>query len=101
MNKHMLRQAQMLQQRLAQAQEALDQETVQASAGGGVVTVTATGKQRLQAIKIDPSVVDPSDVALLEDLVTAAVNEALEKAQALAAQRLGAIAGGLGLPGLR
>ena len=100
MNKHLLRQAQQLQQRLAKAQEALEQETVEASAGGGAVTVTVTGKQKVQSIKIDPAAVDPEDVTMLEDLVLAAVNEAMDKAQEVAAQRLGAITGGMKIPGL-
>ena len=100
MNRHLLRQAQQLQQRLAQAQEALENETVEASAGGGAVTVTVTGKQKLLSIKIDPAAVDPEDVSILEDLVLAAVNEAMDKAQELAGQRLGAITGGMKIPGL-
>ena len=100
MNKNMLRQAQQLQQRLAQAQETLEEETVEGSAGGGVVTVTVTGKQKVLSIKIDPAAVDPEDVSMLEDLVLAAVNEAMDKAQELAAQRLGAITGGMKIPGL-
>ena len=100
MNKNLLRQAQQLQQRLAQAQEALEEETVEGSAGGGVVTVTVTGKQKVQSIKIDPAAVDPEDVSMLEDLVLAAVNEAMDKAQELASQRLGAITGGMKIPGL-
>ena len=100
MNKHLLRQAQQLQQRLAKAQEALDEETVEGSAGGGAVIVTVTGKQKIQSIKIDPAAVDPQDVAMLEDLVLAALNEALGKAPELAAQRLGAITGDMKIPGL-
>jgi DNA-binding YbaB/EbfC family protein len=96
----MIRQAQQLQQRLMQAQEALEQETVEATSGGGVVTVTATGKQKVLSIRIDQAAVDPDDVAMLEDLVLAAVNEAMEKAQELASQRLGAITGGMNIPGL-
>ncbi len=100
MNRNMLKQAQQLQQRLVQAQEALEQETVEASVGGGAVTVTVSGKQKVQKITIDPAAVDPHDVPMLEDLVLAAVNEAMDKAQELAAQRLGAITGGMNIPGL-
>ena len=100
MNKNLLRQAQQIQQRLAQAQEELEQETVEGSAGGGAVTVTVTGKQRMQSVKIDPAAVDPEDVTMLEDLVLAAVNEAMDKAQEMASQRLGAITGGMNIPGL-
>ena len=100
MNKNLLRQAQQIQQRLAQAQEELEQETVEGSAGGGAVTVTVTGKQRMQSVKIDPAAVDPQDVTMLEDLVLAAVNEAMDKAQEMAAQRMSAITGGMNIPGL-
>jgi len=100
MNRNMLKQAQQLQQRLIQAQEALEQETVEASVGGGAVTVTASGKQKILKITIDPAAVDPQDVPMLEDLVLAAVNEAMDKAQELASQRLGAITGGMNIPGL-
>ena len=100
MNKNILRQAQQMQQRLAKAQEELEQETVEASAGGGAVTVVASGKQKVHSVTIDPAAVDPQDVGMLEDLVLAAVNEAMDKAQELAAKRLGAITGGLSIPGL-
>ncbi len=100
MNRNMIKQAQQLQQRLVQAQEALEQETVEASVGGGTVTVTVTGKQKVLKITIDPAAVDPQDVPMLEDLVLAAVNEAMDKAQELASQRLGAITGGMNIPGL-
>lgn len=100
MNKNILRQAQQLQQRLAKVQEELEQETVEASVGGGVVTVVVTGKQKLQSVKIDPAAVDPQDVAMLEDLVLAAVNEAMDKAQEMAASRLNAVTGGMKIPGI-
>ncbi len=100
MNKNMIRQAQQLQQRLAKAQEELEQETVEASSGGGVVTVTITGKQKVQSIRIDPAAVEPQDLGMLEDLVMAAVNEAMDKAQEMASQRLSAITGGMKIPGL-
>ena len=100
MNKNILRQAQQLQQRLAKVQEELEQETVEASVGGGVVTVVVTGKQKLQSVKIDPSAVDPQDVAMLEDLVLAAVNEAMDRAQEMAASRLNAVTGGMKIPGI-
>jgi DNA-binding YbaB/EbfC family protein len=100
MNKNILRQAQQMQQRLAKVQEELEQETMEASAGGGAVTAVVSGKQQLQSIKIDPAAVDPQDVTMLEDLVLAAVNEAMNKAQQLAADRMGAITGGMNIPGL-
>ena len=100
MNRNMIRQAQQLQARLMKAQEDLENETVEASAGGGAVTVVATGKQTVQSIVIDPAAVDPDDVELLQDMVLAAVNEALAKSQALAAERLGALTGGMKIPGM-
>lgn len=99
MNRNMLKQAQQLQARLAKAQEDLETERVEASAGGGAVRVVATGKQTLESVTIDPAAVDPDDVEMLQDLVLAAVNEALGKSQELAAQRLGALTGGLKMPG--
>jgi DNA-binding YbaB/EbfC family protein len=100
MNKNFLRQAQQMQQRLIKAQEELEMESIEASVGGGVVTVVANGKQKLQSIKIDPVAVDPEDIGMLEDLIIAAVNEAMDKAQELASQRVGAITGGMNIPGL-
>ena len=100
MNKNILRQAQQLQKRLNEAQEALENESVEASSGGGVVTATVSGKQKLLSIRIDPAAVDPDDVSMLEDLVLAAVNEAMDKAQELASRRLGSITGGMNIPGL-
>ena len=100
MNKNFLRQAQQMQQRLIKAQEELEMESIEASVGGGVVTVVANGKQKLQSIKIDPVAVDPQDISMLEDLIIAAVNEAMDKAQELASQRVGAITGGMNIPGL-
>src|SRR6185437_4727064 len=82
------------------AQEELANETVEASAGGGLVSVKATGTGVIQEIKIDPKAIDPDDPELLEDTVLAAVNEALRAAQALAESKLGGSLGGLGLPGL-
>ena len=91
MNRNMMKQAQQLQARLLKAQEELETETVEASAGG---------KQTVQSVVIDPAAVDPDDVELLQDMVLAAVNEALAKSQALAAERLGALTGGLKIPGM-
>jgi DNA-binding YbaB/EbfC family protein len=98
-----LKQAQQMQAEMAKAQEQLKNEIVEASAGGGMVKVTMTGDMELREIKISPEAVDPEDVELLQDMVTAAVNEALRSAQELAASRMGGIAGlggGVGLPGL-
>jgi nucleoid-associated protein EbfC len=99
----LLKQAQKMQQDMLQAQESLKDEVVEASAGGGMVTVQVTGDLNIKSIKIDPQAVDPEDVELLQDMVLAAVNEALRSAQELAESKLGGIAGGLGglgLPGL-
>jgi DNA-binding YbaB/EbfC family protein len=98
----LLMQAQKMQQEMMAAQEALKDEVVDASAGGGMVTVQVTGDLHVKSITIDPQAVDPDDVELLQDMVLAATNEALRAAQELAASKLGGIAGGiggLGLPG--
>jgi nucleoid-associated protein EbfC len=99
----MLRQVQQMQAEMAKAQEQLKHEVVEASAGGGMVTVKVTGDLEIQEIKIDPGAVDPEDVDMLQDMVLAAVNEAIRSAQELAANRMGGLTGGLGdlgLPGL-
>jgi nucleoid-associated protein EbfC len=96
-NANMMRQ---MQARLNKIQEELEAKTVEASAGGGAVTVVVNGQLRVKSVTIDPEVVDAEDVEMLQDLVTAAVNEALGKAQELAAQQLGALTGGLKLPGM-
>ena len=99
----LMKQAAEMQAQLAKAQEEAAQETVQASAGGGMVTVTVSGDLVVKSIVIDPQAIDPDDPELLSDMVLAAVNEALRSAQELAATRLGGLAGGLGglgLPGL-
>jgi DNA-binding YbaB/EbfC family protein len=99
----LLKQAQKMQQDMMQAQEALKDEIVEASAGGGMVKVTVSGDLEVKSIAIDPEAVDPEDVELLADMVLAAVNEGLRSAQELAASKMGGIAGGLGglgLPGL-
>ena len=100
MNKHMMKQAQQLQAGLTKAQEELGGMTVEASAGGGTVKAVVTGDQRLQSIKVEPEVVSPDDVEMLEDLVLAAVNEGLEKSREMASSHLGKLTGGLGIPGL-
>jgi nucleoid-associated protein EbfC len=100
----LLKQAQQMQAEMAKAQEELKNETVEASAGGGMVKVTMTGDMQLREITIAPEAIDPEDPELLQDMVAAAVNEALRSAQELAANRMGGITGGLGgaggLPGL-
>jgi nucleoid-associated protein EbfC len=103
----MLKQVQQMQAEMAKAQEELKNETVEATAGGGTVTVKMTGELKVTEVRIDPDAVDPDDVELLQDLVLAAFNEALRSAQELQQRKLGAatgglgdLAGGLGLPGL-
>ena len=99
----MMRQVQQMQEEMAKAQESLKHETVEASAGGGMVTVKVSGELEILDLKIDPGAVDPEDVELLQDMVQAALNEALRSAQELAASKMGAVTGGLGglgLPGL-
>ena len=96
----MLKQVQKMQQDMVKAQEALANETVQASAGGGMVTVTITGDLVVKDIVIDPDAIDPEDPELLSDMVLAAVNEAIRQAQELAEKKMGGLTGGLDLGGL-
>ena len=96
----LLQQVGQMQTEMQKAQEELANETVQATAGGGMVTVIANGAGEIKEIKIDPKAIDPDDPELLQDLVLAAVNEALRSAQALAQSKLGGSLGSLGLPGL-
>src|SRR5436305_15033009 len=91
---------QQMQNRLMKMQEELAEKAVDATAGGGVVKAVATGQQKLVSIEIDPSVIDPDDVEMLQDLVVVAVNDALTKAQELAAQQLSGLTGGMKIPGL-
>ena len=95
----MLRQVQQMQAEMAKAQEELANEVVEASAGGGMVTVKVTGALEVKEVRIDPEAIDPEDADMLQDLVLAAVNEALRSAQEMAANRMGAATGGLGGPG--
>lgn len=99
----LMKQAQQMQQQMEQAQEQLKQETVEASAGGGMVKVTMGGDLTLREIAIDPEAIDPEEAEMLADMVQAAVNEALRAAQELAGSKMGGITGGLGgmgLPGM-
>ena len=100
MDKKMLKQAQQLQAQMLKAQDELNDATVEASSGGGAVTVVVTGQQEVKSVKISPEVVDPEDVELLEDMILAALTEAMEKAKDLAAKKMGALTGGLKIPGL-
>ena len=100
MNKNMMRQAQQLQKQMAKLQEEIENSKVENSVGGGVVKVVVTGKMVVESIEIDPEVVDSEDVEMLQDLVQNAVNGAIEKAQELASTKMGALTGGLNIPGL-
>jgi DNA-binding YbaB/EbfC family protein len=91
---------QKMQQQMLKIQEELGKETVEATAGGGAVKATMTGQQKLVGITIDPEVVDAEDVDMLQDLVVAAVNDAIAKSQELQAKRLSALTGGMKIPGL-
>ena len=96
----MMKQARKMQEQLAAAQENIAQSTVDASAGGGMVKVTVNGEMQITSLKIDPEALDPEDVEMLEDMVTAAVNEALRGVGDLANRQMGAITGGLNIPGM-
>lgn len=100
MNRRMMRQAQQLQKRMEELQTELESATVEATVGGGVVSVVVTGKMTIESITIDPEVVSADDVDILEDLVTAAVNEGLAKAQEMANSKMSELTGGLNIPGL-
>jgi len=97
---NIMKQAQQMQRRMAELQEELEKKHVEASAGGGMVTAVVSGKQQLIELKIDPTAVDPEDVEMLQDLVTAAVNEAIKKSQQMAQEEMGQITGGMNIPGL-
>jgi len=91
---------QQMQNRMAKVQQELEETLVEGSAGGGVVKATANGQRALQSVKIDPSAVDPEDVEMLEDLVLTAIQDAMEKAAAIAEDKMGALTGGMKIPGL-
>ncbi len=91
---------QQMQNRLAKIQQELEEATVEGTAGGGVIRAEVTGQRALKSIKIDPSAVDPEDVEMLEDLVVAAVQDAMDRAQKLAEDKMSALTGGMRIPGL-
>ena len=97
----LMAQAQRMQAEMAKKQEQLAQQTVEASSGGGMVTAVVNGAHQLVDLKINPEVVDPDDVEMLEDLVKAAVGEALAKSDAMVAQGMSSITGGMNIPGMR
>jgi nucleoid-associated protein EbfC len=96
----MMKQVQKMQADMAKVQDDLANQSVEASAGGGMVTVVVTGAIELKSIKIDPTAIDPEDVEMLEDMIMAATNEALRSAQELANKKMGGITAGLNIPGL-
>ena len=97
---NMMKQAQKLQAKMLRMQEEMAAKTVEATAGGGMVQVVANGRQQIVSIQIEKEVVDPDDVEMLQDLVLAAVNDALSKSQAMVSQEMGKLTGGLNIPGL-
>ena len=96
----LVRQAQVMQKKMAKLQEELEGRTVEGSAGGGMVTAQVSGSNELKAITIDKTVVDPADVEMLQDLVLAAVNDGIKKAKAMMEEEMGQLTGGIKMPGL-
>jgi len=97
---NMMKQAQKLQSQMMKLQEELADKTVESSSGGGMVTVVANGRQQIVSIQIENEVVDPDDVEMLQDLILAAINDALAKAQEMVSSEMGKLTGGLNIPGL-
>ena len=97
---NMMKQAQQLQSKMLKLQEELADRTVESSSGGGMVKVTANGRQQVLSIQIEKEVVDPDDVEMLQDLLLAAINDALAKAQEMVSSEMGKLTGGLNIPGL-
>ena len=95
-----IKQAQKMQEEMERVQQETEEEQVEATSGGGAVKVVVNGKKELISIKLDPDAVDPDDVETLEDLIMAAVNEGVKKAEEMMSERMGAITGGLNIPGL-
>ncbi|PJF47852.1 MAG: YbaB/EbfC family nucleoid-associated protein [Chloroflexi bacterium] len=96
----MLEKIKKMQEEMAATQAALETELINVTAAGGAITIVITGHQRVQSIKLDPALIDPNDVAMLEDTLVAAINEAIVASQAHSARRLEAVTGGIELPGL-
>ncbi|NVM23500.1 MAG: YbaB/EbfC family nucleoid-associated protein [Desulfobacterales bacterium] len=97
---NMLKQAQKLQSKIFKLQEEMGERTVETTVGGGMVKAVANGKQELVSIKIEPEVIDPGDVQMLEDMVVAAVNDALKKAQEMVSEEMTKLTGGFNIPGI-
>lgn len=96
--KNMMRQLQEMQEQMVAEQEALGDETVEVSVGGGAIKIVMTGHQKLQSVEIQPELLDPEESEMLSDLIVAAVNEAVDQSQALAQERMGSLTQGMGLP---
>ena len=96
----MMKQAQKLQKKMLKTQEELAKKTVETSAGGGMVKVIANGSQKIESIVLEKEIIDPDDVEMLQDLVMAAVNDALNKSQEMVSKEMGKLTGGLNIPGL-
>lgn len=97
---NIMKQAQLMQQKMARVQAELEEREIEATAGGGMVTARVNGRQQLLSLKVDPSVVDPEDVEMLQDLIMAAVNEAVKASQAMMQAEMGKVTGGFNLPGM-
>jgi len=97
---NMMKQAQKLQSKMLKMQEELAEQTIETTAGGGMVKVVANGRQQVVSIEIDPEVIDPEDAEMLQDLVLAAVNDALAKSQEMVSSEMGKLTGGMNIPGL-
>ncbi len=97
---NMMKQAQKLQAKMLKLQEELGERTIESASGGGMVKAVANGKQQIVSIRIEKEVVDPEDVEMLQDLILAAVNDALTKAQEMVSEEMGKLTGGMGIPGL-
>lgn len=97
---NIMKQAQMMQKKMAELQAELEQRQVEATAGGGMVTAVVTGKQQLVSLSIEPAAVDPEDIEMLQDLIVAAVNEAVRKSQDMVQEEMSKVTGGMNIPGL-
>ncbi len=97
---NMIKQAQKMQQEMLKAQQEMEEKEIEASAGGGAVSVKISGKKELLEINISPEVIDPDDVEMLQDLIIAAVNEGMRKADEMSAQQMSRLTGGMNIPGL-
>ena len=97
---NIMKQAKMMQEKLGKIQEEMANKTIEASAGGGMITAVINGRQEIVSIKIDPEVVNPEDIEMLEDLILAAVNEGIKRSQEMMAEEMSKITGGTNIPGL-